>query len=137
MVPSSFVFMDALPLTPNGKVDRKVLQNLDGEAEVQRQVYIAPRTTTETIVARVWGETLSLSVPLGVEDNFFDLGGHSFGATRMIATLRSTFDVDVGLKTLFERPTIAGISEVIDLILSSRRVREPETPAGPREEFEF
>lgn len=136
MIPSSFVFLPSLPLTPNGKVDRRALPILEGEAEFRQKACVAPRTATEKAVARIWGETLSLSVPVGVEDNFFDLGGHSFSAARLIAALRSAFEVDVGLRTLFERPTIAGLSEAIDLLLLACRAPEVQS-AVDREEFEF
>ena len=136
MIPSSFVFLPSLPLTPNGKVDRRALPILEGQAELQQKACVAPRTATEKAVARIWGETLSPSVPVGVDDNFFDLGGHSFSAARLIAALRSAFEVDVGLRTLFERPTIAGLSEAIDLLLLARRVPQVQS-AVDREEFEF
>jgi aryl carrier-like protein len=138
MVPSSFVFLDSLPLTPNGKVDRKSLQGRNEEGESPRREYVSPRTPTERVVARVWGEVLSTSAPIGVDDNFFDLGGHSMTAARMVASLRSTTGVDIGLRSLFERPTIAGLSEVVDLLLLSRDLRSTEATASTdREEFEF
>jgi amino acid adenylation domain-containing protein len=137
MLPSSFVFLGSLPLTPNGKVDRRALPKLSGEAEAQRTEFVAPRTATERTVAEIWGRTLSLSTPPGVDDNFFDLGGHSFSAARMMATLQSTFGVDVALRNLFERPTIAGLAEVVDLLLLSRPLRDTVTAETEREEFEF
>ena len=136
MVPSSYVFLDALPLTPNGKVDRKALAKLEGEAGVPRADHAAPRTATQEIVASIWGETLGASA-IGIHDNFFDVGGHSLGAARIIARLRSAFGVEVGLRSLFERPTIAGLAEAVDMLVLARRSALPGAAPGDREEYDL
>ena len=135
MVPSSYVFLDALPLTPNGKVDRKALAKMDGGAIVPHADHVAPRTSTEERIASIWAEILH-TPSLGIHDNFFDVGGHSLSAARIIARLRSTFHVDVGLRSLFERPTIAGLSEVLDLLVVSRDDHGSEAASAEHEEFE-
>jgi hypothetical protein len=135
MVPSSYVFLDALPLTPNRKVDRKALAAMDVGATVARADRVAPRTPTEVRIASIWAETLQ-APSLGVHDNFFDAGGHSLTAALIVARMRSAFDVDVGLRSLFERPTIAGLAEAVDLLVLSRGGQGSATVAADREEFE-
>ena len=116
MVPSSWAFLEALPLTPNGKVDRRALAQMEGEAETGRDAIVAPRTPTEKAVAAIWTDVIGVSV-VGVHDNFFDVGGHSLDAARIVSRLRSVFGIDIVLRTLFERPTVAGLSEIVDAML--------------------
>ncbi|PTL74929.1 non-ribosomal peptide synthetase, partial [Vitiosangium sp. GDMCC 1.1324] len=111
MVPSAFVMLEQLPISPNGKVDRKALPV--PEATVSTAEYIAPRTPTEEQLARIWTEVLS--VPrAGAEDNFFELGGHSLLATQVISRVRSTFEVDLPVRALFEASTLAELARRID-----------------------
>jgi amino acid adenylation domain-containing protein len=115
MIPSWFVFLDALPLTPNGKMDRNALPLPDGERPLLDQGFVEPRTEIEELVAQVWREVLKLEM-IGVYDNFFELGGHSLLATRVVARLRSNFNVALPLRKLFELPTVAGLAEHIDFL---------------------
>src|ERR687894_985283 len=85
MVPSAFVHMDALPLTANGKLDRKALPAPELASTEDR--YVAPRTPTEEVLAGIWAELLRLE-RVGVEESFFDLGGHSLLTTRLLAQVR-------------------------------------------------
>ena len=73
MVPSAFVRLDALPLTANGKVDLRALP--DPEERASAGAYVPPRTAAEQVVAEIWGEVLKTE-RVGVDDNFFALGGH-------------------------------------------------------------
>ena len=116
MIPSAFVFLNALPLTPNGKVDR-VAAAADWmiRGPSLDQEFVEPRSEIEELVAQVWREVLKLE-KIGVYDNFFDLGGHSLLATRVVARLRSNFNVDLPLRKLFELPTVAGLAEHIDFL---------------------
>ncbi|MGH7581164.1 MAG: amino acid adenylation domain-containing protein [Gemmatimonadales bacterium] len=108
LVPSTFVFLDRLPLTPNGKLDRRALPAPE-EAGAFEQPYVAPRTPIESLLAGMWAEVLG--VPrVGVNDDFFGLGGHSLKATQIIARARATFRLDLPLRSLFETPTVAGLS---------------------------
>jgi len=111
MVPAFWVSLDHLPLTPNGKVDRRELMRRGvepaggsrvGEAE-------APRYEIEARLARIWSRVLDLPA-VGVHDDFFDLGGHSLVAVRILARISEAFGREVSLKTLFENPTIAGLA---------------------------
>ncbi len=103
MVPSGFVFLESMPLTPNGKVDRKALARLEPE---RRETESAPpRTPTEKAVARIWSDLLKVE-RIGVEDSFFDLGGHSLMGARVLSRVREALGVEVPLRALFEAPVL-------------------------------
>jgi amino acid adenylation domain-containing protein len=110
MVPAAFVPLGSLPLTPNGKVDRKALPAPEGRPS--EDVYLAPRTPAEEVLAGIWAGLLGLE-RVGASDHFFDLGGHSLLATRLIAAIRDAFGVDVPLRLVFERPTLEGLARAI------------------------
>lgn len=110
MVPSAIVLLDALPLTPNGKVDTAALPA--PEAIAREHAVVAPRNPMEQALADIWRQVLRIE-QLGVEDNFFDLGGHSLLATQVIARIRSTFHVQLPLRSMFDTPTIAGLAQQI------------------------
>src|SRR4051794_14864752 len=76
MLPSAFVLLERLPLTPNGKVDRVALPRPDGTRRIAETAYVAPQTELERTIGAVWQSVLHLDA-VGVDDNFFDLGGSS------------------------------------------------------------
>ncbi|WP_254663693.1 phosphopantetheine-binding protein, partial [Pseudoalteromonas sp. BMB] len=109
MLPSAYVVLDSIPLTPNGKVDRRALAAMEVSIE-SSQVYQAPRDKTEQQLVEIWSTVLGLDAgQIGIQDNFFELGGHSLLATQLMSRVRSHFGVEVALKGLFERPTVAGL----------------------------
>ncbi|WP_295615177.1 amino acid adenylation domain-containing protein, partial [Chamaesiphon sp. GL140_3_metabinner_50] len=111
MVPSAFVMLESFPLTPNGKIDRQALANLaQGHSELDRTV--APSTPIETILASIWADILGIS-DVGIHNNFFELGGHSLLATQVISRIHDALQVDLPLRTLFERQTIADLAETV------------------------
>jgi len=123
MLPNAYVFLSTLPLTANGKLDRKALPAPDvGERLKQR--YLAPRSATETVLADMWAELLGLE-RVGIEDHFFDLGGHSLIATQLVSRLNRAFAIEIPLKMLFEAGTVEKLAEQIDLAMWTRnRVNE-------------
>jgi amino acid adenylation domain-containing protein len=111
MVPVRFVFLDALPLTPNGKLDVGALPTpdlIDSEGGGEG----APRNDTEALLCTLFAE-LSGAERVGRDDNFFDLGGHSLVAVRLVARLRQRHGWDLPLRALFENPTPAGMARLL------------------------
>jgi thioester reductase-like protein len=109
MVPAALVVIDALPLTVNGKLDARALP-----APAYRDAeYRAPGTELEHILAATYAEVLGLD-RVGIDDSFFDLGGDSLSAMRLIATLNKTLHAHMTVRTLFNAPTVAGLSRQVD-----------------------
>ncbi|MGC3972487.1 MAG: LLM class flavin-dependent oxidoreductase [Pirellulales bacterium] len=105
MVPQHFVVLEDLPLTPNGKIDRKALPSLDFGASQPAAAYVAPESDVEQKIATLWQELLGRE-QVGVDDNFFDLGGHSLLVVRMHRQLTKLVTMPVALTDLFRFPTI-------------------------------
>jgi acyl carrier protein len=112
MIPSSFVVLDSIPVTSTGKVDRNALPAPSRTRPELHTSFVAPRTFFEKELAQVWAEILMLDV-VGIHDNFFDLGGHSLAATRIVSRVIKTFQVDVPLQALFAAPTVAEMAAMI------------------------
>ncbi len=113
MIPSFFVTLDALPLTPNGKVDRNALPDPDQNRPDSAAPYVPPRGPIEDALVETWKELLAID-RIGVHDNFFELGGHSLFATQLLARVRDTFAVEPTLRDFLERPTVAGLAQLVD-----------------------
>ena len=125
MLPTAFVRIGAFPLTAHGKIDRAALPVPDADNTLQDEVADAPFTETERQVADVLGELLKLKT-IGLDDNFFLLGGHSLLGAQVIARLREAFGVQIPLLTLFEAPTVAALSAEVDRRVERRAAGEPE-----------
>jgi len=119
MVPATVVLLDALPRTPAGKVDRQALPPPAAPPGEPASVALAPRTPVEVALARIWADLLGLD-RVGLHDDFFALGGHSLLAVRVISRIRKTFQVDLPLRTLFEAPTVEGLSLAVVLALAGK-----------------
>ena len=117
MVPAAFVGMDALPLTPNGKLDRKALPAPDAAAPAD--AYVAPRNATEEVLAGIWREVLARE-RIGVRDNFFQIGGQSLLAARVVARIQDALDVEVDVVAFFEHPTIDQFVQLLSTAPASR-----------------
>ncbi|HKV38621.1 MAG TPA: phosphopantetheine-binding protein, partial [Blastocatellia bacterium] len=105
-----------LPLTPNGKVNRRALPRPGLACGVSRQESVMPRTPIEQALASMWAEALDLE-QVSVHDNFFDLGGHSLSATRVLSRVQRRFQVEIPLRSLFEGPSIAELAILIEAAL--------------------
>jgi amino acid adenylation domain-containing protein len=132
MVPSYFVMLDRLPLNANGKVDRSALPEPKPDQAVSSEAYAAPRTPTEQTISESWARVLGME-RVGINDNFFDLGGHSLLATQLISRIREDFALEIPLAHLFENPTVAELSAIVESI---RWAREEVLVSGAGQEYE-
>jgi thioester reductase-like protein len=112
MIPSAFVILEALPLTANGKVDRRALPAPELPRSHFNNIYVAPQTPLEQQLAAIWTEILGVE-PIGIHDDFFEIGGNSLLIAQLVIQIREHFQVDLPLRTLFESPTIADLAENI------------------------
>ncbi|MFN6486361.1 MULTISPECIES: non-ribosomal peptide synthetase [unclassified Nostoc] len=136
MMPSAIVLLESLPLTSNGKVDRRALPTHELDSTL-RELYVAPRTPTEEMLAQIWAQVLKVE-QVGIHDNFFELGGHSLLATQLLSRIRNIFKVELPLRELFARATVAELAQSIgqlqqqDSEITSppllRRTRDAELP---------
>ena len=111
MVPQAFVFLDFLPLTPNRKVDRRALPEPDLSSN-RTDKYVPPRTPTEEMLAQIWAQVLKVE-QVGIHDNFFEIGGHSLLATQLVSRIRSHFQIELPLRSLFAAATVAQLADLI------------------------
>ncbi len=136
MVPSAFVPLEDLPLTPNrAKVDRRAVERLvDAASPLRAAASRPPRTPVEELVAGVWSDLLG--APVGAEDDFFTLGGHSLLAVQLVSRLRDLLGVELAVRTVFERPTVAGLAEILEprlraaLLMDAAGHAHEESPNG-------
>jgi acyl carrier protein len=111
MVPPAVLELDALPLSPNGKIDRAALRAAD--ARPRRPPPVEPRTELERQVRGVWVEVLQNN-SIGVEDNFFEVGGSSLKAIQLLSRLRRAFGVELPLPVIFDKTTVAALAALIE-----------------------
>jgi len=126
MIPAAFVPLTRLPLTPNGKIDRAALRTISITASTEKKQDAT--TPTQEILIAIWREVLDRT-DMGIHDNFFDLGGHSLNATRIITRIKASFGVLLPLRTMFEAPTIAELARRVE---TSRHRSHHEPPLAPR-----
>ncbi len=110
MLPASFTVLDKLPLTPNGKIDRKALPEPDFSIKAKQQ---APRTETEHLLSNIWSHELRIEAG-GRLSNFFEAGGHSLLAVKLVSRIRESFGIEMPLRTVFEKPVLAEQAEWLD-----------------------
>jgi len=119
MVPAAFVRLDTLPLTPNGKIDRATLPPPDSGNLLRHQPSVAPRTPIEERLIRILTPLLRVE-KIGLNDNFFFLGGHSLLGTQLVTRINRTFNVEMTLLNLFEHPTVAEIAAEVERLVAVR-----------------
>jgi amino acid adenylation domain-containing protein len=125
MIPAAYVVLKALPLNPNGKIERRSLPDPDGSTLQIERPYVAPRTPLEEVLAGIWADVLKLE-RIGVEDNFFALGGHSLIAMQIMSRVRNTFHMELPLRVVFEATTVEKLA---------RSLVEHETRPGQSEKI--
>ncbi len=111
MVPNAFVMLESLPLTPSGKVDRRALKVLDLNSS-DSDKFVAPRNQFELQLAQIWSRILKVD-RVGVQDNFFDLGGHSLLTPYLMAQIKQQFGKDVPIASLYQNPTIEQLATIV------------------------
>ena len=119
MVPSQLVLLDRLPLTPSGKLDRQALPAPDAGRSATD--HVAPRSPTEQVLAELWAEVLKLD-RVGVEDNFFALGGHSLLCVKLFHKIGQRLSLSFPLAVIFASPTVAAMARLIEQGCSSSSV---------------
>lgn len=112
MIPNYFIFLNEFPLNANGKIDIKKLPPRDFIYQQSDFNYIKPRTTLEQNLVKTW-ETLLGVHPIGVENDFFDLGGHSLLTTQLIMHIKETYHINISLPAFLEKPTIHCLAQLI------------------------
>jgi amino acid adenylation domain-containing protein len=115
LIPTAYIFLESLPLTRAGKIDRRALAAVGIGSESQADISsVDPLTDLEGRLAVIWSEVLNVT-PVGLDDDFFDLGGDSILATRLINRLRAQLGVDLPLSVVFEHPTIEAFARLVEL----------------------
>jgi surfactin family lipopeptide synthetase C len=131
MVPARFLLLEKLPLTPNGKVDRAALSALVGGGVKSSAARVAPRDEFEGILAGIWEEVLKVR-PIGIKDNFFQVGGHSLLAMRVVALARKRLHLNVPISLLLETRTVERLADALRWrdLQYDRPALAPLQPAG-------
>ena len=125
MVPAAFVAIPSLPVTAQGKINRAALPDVNG-SRLSEEAYVAPRTLVEEELVKILAPLLKLN-RVGVNDNFFLLGGHSLLGTQVIARVSESFGVDLTLLKLFDHPTVAQMSAEIENLILAKVERDSQT----------
>jgi len=129
LVPAQIMALEALPLTPNGKLDRAALP---APLHTEMVAYVAPTTPNEKALVAIW-ESILKTQPIGIDENFFDIGGHSVLAMNVISRIRDRLKIETPLRDIFLHPTIKELAVCIGQI-SQDPLRLPPLNPIPREE---
>ncbi|HTQ80195.1 MAG TPA: phosphopantetheine-binding protein, partial [Thermoanaerobaculia bacterium] len=131
MLPAAWVVLDALPLTANGKVDRRALARRPPDAgPAAAAEFLPPRTPVEEILAAIWREVLGVE-RVGLRDDFFQLGGHSLSAARVLSRLRRELGVELPLGVLFESSTLESLAATVTAAQGTARESARESSILP------
>ncbi|MEW6234625.1 MAG: amino acid adenylation domain-containing protein [Candidatus Omnitrophota bacterium] len=130
MIPSFFIELDAMPLTTNGKIDRQALPLPARSREASNAVYTPPQTDLEKKLAALWMDVLNIN-PIGLHDNFFEIGGHSLKAVRLMHLIQREIECPLVLLDIFREPTIAGLVTIVQRQEKCRREEIPPLELKP------
>ena len=112
MIPSGFIILDEFPITENGKVDRSILPRLEQVSNEAREGYVAADNPIEEVLAGIWADVLAVKL-VGRNENFFDIGGHSLSAAQVMSRIRTIFNIELPLRSIFINPTVASLAQEI------------------------
>lgn len=133
MVPSALVHLEELPLTINGKLDRKALPD---PSFTDQKTYVAPRNELERHVVEIWAEVLGLSQEtLGIQDDFFRIGGNSLAAIKFISLIRSRKNIEIPLRILFVNPVLKDFCSILDSDMIEKIQLLPSIVPTPRKDL--
>ncbi len=119
MIPAFFLFLERWPLTPNGKIDRNALPSMQQqEVRAASGIPLATHTPVEEILADIWAEVLDRP-RVDIADHFFEIGGHSLSAARVISRIRVAFGVDIALRSIFRWPKLEELARIIEEAMSA------------------
>lgn len=130
MVPSLWMELDALPLSSNGKINRQALAGMDISVESSHD-FVAPETVIEQLLAKIWMDLLRLE-QVGIHDNFFEIGGHSLMAMRVVSAIRQELQKEIKVREIFNYPTIGGLAQYLETLQEA--VSLPTLVPAPRPE---
>lgn len=120
MLPSHVVALSRFPLNHNGKIDTSLLPHPESLRSGDNNHYVAPESDTEKSIAGIF-ESLLQVTSVGLHDDFFDIGGHSLVATRLVAAIRQQFSIPFNLRSVFMDATVSGLSTQIDIALAQKQ----------------
>lgn len=119
MIPSTFVQVEQLPVSASGKLDRATLPAPTADNTLHEDAYEAPQTEIQERVALIVANLLGVE-RVGIDDNFFSMGGHSLLGAQMIARISDTFGVELSLLSVFDDPTVRGMSAEIERLFLAK-----------------
>ncbi|WP_212004915.1 non-ribosomal peptide synthase/polyketide synthase [Chitinophaga sp. HK235] len=122
MVPSRLIPLERLPMNANGKVDKKALPDPDQSGDAEN-VYVAPVSKTEKVLAEIWQEQLEVA-QVGTSNNYFEAGGNSLLAIHLIATIRKKLTGEIAISDIFDYPTIGELAKVLDQRAAAKSIAQ-------------
>lgn len=128
MIPAFFICLSEFPLTSNGKLDKASLPKPNSSSSITSE-FVPPRNETDQCLIEIWQEVLGMD-HIGIRSNFFDLGGHSLKATRILSEIKNVYNIKVDLKNLFIDPTIEHLSNYIETVRWMESEQDSEMEKG-------
>ena len=132
MIPTAYVPLSSFPLTPNGKIDRNALPEPEPSWDAADYEFIDPSNPIEADLVGIWGQALGTDL-ISINDNFFDLGGHSLLVTQIISRVRARYGVDIPVRVFYNAPTVTDLAERIQI---AQWAMADDTKEEPPEDYE-